>query len=222
MTQKNIFSGIIHSFKDPNWYGLILLNLKKNEKNIKIDKVIISVNCFVVNDFSVTYYGEAVEVAQSYRYLSNVVQHMQKQNGDIYSNIHEHLSEKGRKTCFSLQHRLRQFNDISPPIMCNMYEALVSPVLTYGSDVRCHLKVCRDAVDSVFVEYMKSVLKVKSPTSHVAVLGECGQLPPSVLCHINVLCFYNNLQNIDSKCIVRVIFDELQKIHEMGFNNWII
>ena len=100
--------------------------------------------------FSVTYYGEAVEVVQSYRYLGNVVQHMQKQNGDIYSNTHEHLSEKGRKACFSLQHRLRQFDDISPSIMCNMYEAIVSPVLTYGSDVWCHLKVCRDAADSVF------------------------------------------------------------------------
>ena len=173
------------------------------------------------HEFRVTYNGEAVEVVQSYRYLGNVVQHIQKQNGDIYSNTHEHLSEKVRKAWFSLQHRLRQFNDISPSIMCNMYEALVSPVLTYGSGVWGHLKVCRDAADSVFFKYMKSILKVKSSTSHVAVLGECGQLPPSVLCHINVLCFYNRLQNLDSKCIVRVIFDELQKFHEMGFNNWI-
>ena len=173
------------------------------------------------HEFRVTYNGEAVEVVQSYRYLGNVVQHIQKQNSDIYSNTHEHLSEKGRKAWFSLQHRLRQFNDISPSIMCNMYEALVSPVLTYGSDVWGHLKVCRDAADSVFFEYMKSILKVKSSTSHVAVLGECGQSPPSVLCHINVLCFNNRLQNLDSKCIVRVIFDELQKFHVMGFNNWI-
>ena len=103
-----------------------------------------------------------------------------------------------------------------------MYEALVSPVLTYGSDVWGHLKVCRDAADSLFFfKYMKSILKVKSSPSHVAVLGESGQLPTSVLCHINVLCFYNRLQNLDSKCIVRVIFDEPQTFHEMGFNNWI-
>ena len=82
-------------------------------------------------------------------------------------------------------------------------------------------KVCRDAADSVYFKYMKSILKVKSSTSHIAVLGECGHLPSSVLCHINVLCFHNRLQNLVSKCIVRVIFDELQKFHEMGFNNWI-
>ena len=110
------------------------------------------------HEFRVTYNGEAVEVVQSYRYLGNVVQHIQRQNGDIYSNTHEHLSKKGRKACFSLQHRLRQFNDISPSIMCNMYETLVL-----------------------------RPLKVKSPTSHVAVVGECGQLSPSVLCHINAL-----------------------------------
>ena len=110
------------------------------------------------HEFRVTYNGEAVEVVQSYRYLGNVVQHIQKQNGDIYSNTHEHLSEKGRKACFSLQHRLRQFNDISPSIMCNMHEALVSPVLTYGSDVWGHLKICRDAADSVFFKVVVDVL----------------------------------------------------------------
>ena len=52
------------------------------------------------HEFSVTYDWETVEVVQSYRYLGNVVHHLQKQNGYIYSNTHERLSEKGRKACF--------------------------------------------------------------------------------------------------------------------------
>ena len=84
---------------------------------------------------------------------------------------------------------------------CGNLQAFVSPVhmaVMYGA-IQMYVETPPPAY---FFKYMKGILKVKSSTNHVAVLGECGQLPPSVLCHINVLCFYNRLQNLDWKCIV--------------------
>ena len=56
--------------------------------------------------------------------------------------------------------------------------------------------------------------------NQATVLLEYGQLPPSLQCHTKLLCFYYRLHNIDSKYVVQVIFefDELQNLHEMGFN----
>ena len=68
---------------------------------------------------------------------------------------------------------------------------------------------------------IKNKWNLKSSTSHVAVLEECGQLPPSIQCKFNVLCCYNRLQNIKSKCIVKDVFDELKRLHGLGFGNWV-
>ena len=156
-----------------------------------------------------TYNGNAVDVVRSYKYLGNVIHSIQKQNGDIFNHSHEYLSDKGRRACFGLKHRLRKFKYLSPTVMFHMYDALISPVLTYGSDIWGHLRTWTSSADGVFFKFMKNTLSVKSSTSHLAVLGECGQLPPSILCKINVLCFYNRLQNLESKCIVKEVFDEL-------------
>ena len=171
------------------------------------------------HEVTLTYNGNAVDVVRSYKYLWNVIHSIQKQKGDIFNHYHEYLSDKGRRACFGLKHRLRKFKYLSPTIMFHMYDALISPVLTYGSDIWGHLRTCTSSADGVFFKSMKITLSAKSSTSHLAVLavlGECGQLPPSIQCKINVLCFYNRLQNLKSKCIVKEVFDELKKASWAG------
>ena len=56
-------------------------------------------------EVTLTYIGNAVDVVRSYKYLGNVIQSIQKQNGDIFNNSHEYLSDKGRQACFGLKHR---------------------------------------------------------------------------------------------------------------------
>ena len=136
------------------------------------------------HEVTLTYNGNAVDVVRSYKYLGNVIHSIQKQNGDIFNHSHEYLSDKGRRACFGLKHRLRKFKYLSPTVMFHMYDALISPVLTCGSDIWGHLRTCTSSADGVFFKFMKNTLSVKSSTSHLAVLGECGQLPPSIQCKL--------------------------------------
>ena len=150
------------------------------------------------HEVTLTYNGNAVDVMRSYKYLGNVIHSIQK-----FNHSHEYLSDKGKRACFGLKHRPRKFKYLSTTVMFHMYDALIAPVLTYGSDIWGHLRTCISSAEGVFFKFIKNTLSVKSSTSHLAVLGECGQLPPSIQCKINVLCLYNRLQNLKSKCIVR-------------------
>ena len=46
-------------------------------------------------------------------------------------------------------------------------------------------------IDKDFLEFSKRILRVKTTTCNTIIYGECGHLPSSVFCHINVLfCAY--------------------------------
>ena len=52
-------------------------------------------------------------------------------------------------------------------------------------------------------------------------VGESGQIPPSVSCHINAICYLHRLQNLSTNNLVNDMYMELLKLHECGFNTWV-
>ena len=61
-----------------------------------------------------------------------------------------------------------------------MFDTLVRPVLTYGSDVWGMSKSGQGALDKVFLHYARCTLGVKATTCNVIAYGECGKYPPSI------------------------------------------
>ena len=76
-----------------------------------------------------------------------------------------------------------------------MFDSLVSPILTYGSEVWGASKSGLQELDRVFLRYMRCVLRVKATTSK----------------H-QILLF---MVNVD------VPPNHLNRLHEQGFTNWI-
>ena len=68
---------------------------------------------------------------------------------------------------------------------------------------------------------MRCILQVKSTTSNISVVGESGQIPPSVSCHINAISYLHRLQNLTTNNLVNDMYMELFKLHECGFNTWV-
>ena len=62
---------------------------------------------------------------------------------------------------------------------------------------------------------------VKATTSNVMVYGECGVLPPSVYCTVSTMCYMNRLHHMPDNSIVRQVYNELFKLHQMGFVTWV-
>ena len=99
-----------------------------------------------------------------------------------------------------------------------MYETLIRPILVYGSDVWGSQTQGTLAVDKVFFWYMRCILQVKSTTSNIIVVGESGQIPPSISCHINAICYLHRLRNLPTNTVVKTMYMELSKLLECGFN----
>ena len=104
--------------------------------------------------------------------------------------------------------------------MFYMFDALVCPILTYGSDVWGISKSCSDILDKV-LNHVRCTLHVKGTTCNDVVTGESARFPPSVYCHINVLCYYHRLLIMQDNRGVKSVFKALRNLNDHGFNNWI-
>ena len=94
-------------------------------------------------------------------------------------------------------------------------------ILTYGSDVWGISRKGLSQLDKVFLHYARCVSHVKSTTCNTIIYGECGQFPPSVFCQINTLCFLNRVENAQEGKIVKLVFEELRRLGDQGFQTWI-
>ena len=54
--------------------------------------------------------------------------------------------------------------------MLHMFDAMIKPILVYGSDARGTNKAAHLAVDKVFLHFARCILYVKATTSNVIVL----------------------------------------------------
>ena len=84
---------------------------------------------------------------------------------------------------------------LPPELRFEMFDTTIKPILTYNSDVCGINKNALHELDRVFLNYVRCVLCVKLSTSTciAIVIGESGKFPPSLYCHINVLCFFHRL-----------------------------
>ena len=114
----------------------------------------------------------------------------------------------------TLSHPLRRHRN-------DLFENLVRPILLYGSDgwgVNASIDM---TIDKLFYQYMRCVLNVKSTASNVIVVGECGQMPPSLYCHMNTLSYLKRLQDLPDTKIVKQVFNELNRLHLYGVKTWV-
>ena len=68
------------------------------------------------------------------------------------------------------------------------------------------------AVDKIFFLYMHCFLQVKSTTSNIIVVGESGQIPPSISCHINAKCYLHRLRNLLTNTLVKAMYVETARM----------
>ena len=125
------------------------------------------------------------------------------------------------KAIYCFRKKVKEIGVIPPKIMFDIFDTLVQPILTYGSDVWGISKKGLTQVDEVFLQFARCVLHVKSTTSNTIVYGECGRFPPSVLCQISALCFLNRVANAPESKIVKLVFEELRRLGDQWFQTWI-
>ena len=104
--------------------------------------------------------------------------------------------------------------------MFHLFETLVQPILLYGSDIWGSYTQCTKDIDTVFMWFIRGVLRIKPTTCNIITIGEAGMIPPSVKCHENVVLNFIRLNCMSKGSVVKSIFDELQSFHNVGIKCW--
>ena len=163
---------------------------------------------------------QPIEQVKSFKYVGNIIKSISALPRDIFGDNYMHLCDKARKSVFAMQSKMRNVGCLPPQCMFHLFDSVVRPILTYGSDVWGVTKAGTEAVDKVLLWFSRVVLHVKASTSNIITLGECGLIPPSVACSINAISYFIRISKLPDSSIVKSLFMEEKRLHDLGFVTW--
>ena len=103
-------------------------------------------------------YGENIlDNVSSFKYLGCVIS-----SRGSFSQCIDDLAKSGQRALFGLKQCFGRFPEMLPHMQLNLFKSLVSPILSYGSEIWGASKA--DQVDKTYSSFFKSILCVKSST----------------------------------------------------------
>ena len=164
--------------------------------------------------------GNVIEKVDSYKSLGTVLSSIATTKGDIFKNNTDYLSQKARNAIFGIKKKLKFMGHLPPMHMFYLYESMIEPILLYGSDLWGSFKDCTKDINKIYLWFIRIVLNIKATTCNVITMGESGIIPPEVKCHINSILYFIRLNSLPNGSVVKSVFNELQKLHLLGCQNW--
>jgi len=161
-----------------------------------------------------------IDEVTNYKYLGNIISSTKYAGQDPFKNTYQFLCDKAKKAIFAMRSRIRTLGEISPDVLLDLFDVLIKPILTYGSDVWGYQMESFGICDKVILHFIRCMMHVKATTSNMITIGECGKFPPSTHCHISTLCFMNRLYHMNNGRFSKKVYNELVNLHEQGFNTW--
>ena len=114
-----------------------------------------------------------LEIVQSFTYLGVVFS-----STGSFSQLQETLASQVQKALFKLEKCIQPFTGLTPSFICELFDKLVAPVLSYASEVWGFIRA--PAIERVHLKSMKKLLHIKQSTQNDFVYGELGRVPLSV------------------------------------------
>ena len=169
---------------------------------------------------NVNFNGKIIEQVDRYKCLGNIITPIYRFNSDPFRLNTTYACDKARKALYAVSHRTKKVSPLSPDIKFHLFNSLILPILTYGSEVWSVKSSTLKAIDKIFLRYVRCSLSIKATTSNIITIGESGQYPPSVACTISLLNFVNRLHHMPESTLAKQVYNELITLHELGFHTW--
>jgi len=163
-----------------------------------------------------SYKGTPVEIVNCFTYLGICLSYT-----GSFAKTQVTLAKQGRKAIFSLKKMVKQFSGLDPIMLCDLFDKLVLPILTYGCEVwGFHPS---DAIERVHRDFMRYVLNVKTTTLNEFVYGELGRLPLCYIRYLRIVKYWFKILQSPNRRLIYKLYN-LQKNHmEANVNivNWV-
>ena len=125
-----------------------------------------------------TFKNSLLEKENEYKYLGLIF----NSNGKL-NNASQNLTQKGRKAYFGLRSKIQFGNNLSVKNWLNLYDSIISPIMTYGSEIWISDFIIK--LDNIHVlpfekaqtMMLKNILGVHGKTSNLVLHAELGLFP---------------------------------------------
>ena len=111
-----------------------------------------------------------IEVVKEYNYLGITITSTCSLNKAISL-----ITNQAKKVLFALLSRMARLNYPPPTILCHLFDALVLPVLEYGSEVWGWNNY--NAIELIHRKFCKFALNLPSSATNLGVYSELGRMP---------------------------------------------
>ena len=173
------------------------------------------------DEVKVYFNGRIIDLVDAYKYLGNLITAIHIATGDIFSQQYPYLINKARGALFALKRKLHGLGDVPPRIFLFLFQHMIEPILLYGAEIWGTSNKGTRQIDTFYLSFIKSLLKVKPSTSNIITNGEVGCIPTGVKCHIRALCYYIRVKRMSNDCLLKKAFNQLVSLQEVGFPTWI-
>ncbi len=147
---------------------------------------------------SFRYGADIIEVVSDYIYLGVTMHYNNKFATAIKKQV-----DQARKAQFSMLVKARKL--VLPiDIQCNLFDKLVTPILTYGCEVWGIQSV--EMVELFYRKFLKKLLKLRPSTPTCMVYGEVGKLPMQVIIDKQIINFWLRLLNKDEATLAHIVY----------------
>ena len=152
---------------------------------------------------SIYYRTQLIPQNTKYKYLGIIftATHGAKLGGEV-------LLGAARRALFALEKQIRVDNITNPLTAFHLFDALVAPILLYGSEIwGCYGKAVE--ADTMHIGFVKRVLRLPFATDTLTVLAESGRLPMQTKLAESQARFWKRLSTLqDTTRILQLAFTE--------------
>ena len=135
-----------------------------------------------------TFNGTFLEVVSAFKYLG-----VWLGTTGSFTKCFKELKNSGNRALFQLRTYFAKNPEILPSVQLKLFNSMVLPILFYGSEV---WGLCQaDPIETFYLSFLKTVLRVKTSTTNIYVYGELGVFPLYVVRQVRVLKYWAKIVN---------------------------
>ena len=170
-----------------------------------------------------------IEAVDQYKYLG-VIFH----KSGRFQAAEEHLARQGNKAMHSLRRNVHG-KEMKVDVLLQLFDTLVSPIITYGSEVWfpfnqpnnfnwsdqfTNYLSSKQTAENVHIKFCRSLLGVHNKTMKVPVLGELGRFPMAIHIISQVISFWVHITEAKEDSYLYLAYQDMINC-QSGSGTWI-
>jgi hypothetical protein len=172
--------------------------------NVKNTKVIVFGS--KVHSSPLHYDGSPVEEVASSHYLG-----IELHRSGSLETVVEHLAAAGQRAIFALRRRYADLKINNPTIVCQLFDALVKPILNYGYELWVDEPATK-SLEAIHRSFLKSLLGVNDTTPSRIVLAEFGRFPLILFWRQQALKYKARMSTSLPSCLMSLAYSVQQAL----------